>query len=369
MQDTSLLDQIDKRLRNNGSKRRMRTAQYLFDMIISKIGSNKYKYIMFEKWFNIEDVEFKDVNYPPLPEEINEKTSNEELIKNTQKNITKIAYLNEYVYKNDELHNIILNDCIGTKSIPPIAGVEYYIKMTDNYIIKNAPPRVNNTGNQKVNIAGLDALTKNDFNYSGEWQKALKDAKEHFKDHLKFGREVESGLEEYINIINGEAQNLYGANQQKFNKWMEEGPNTLYENLKALDDFLTKSDLNPVPKNENERYHCCKRYEGKVCPEDEKKGYSCKGKCEFLEACGSNIRYFGVDCVDELWIHKNNELVEEDRTRMNSEGGESKYWIHLRPQRLKKDTPLGFLSLRIHFRPLGAGKIEIGWIGRHLYLP
>jgi len=150
---------------------------------------------------------------------------------------------------------------------------------------------------------------------------------------------------------------------------MEEGPNTLYENLGALDDFLAKTDLNPVSKNVDERYHCCKKCEGKLCPEDRDKSFFCKSKCEFLEACSSNIRYFGVDCVDELWIHKNNELVKKDRTRKNSEGGESIYWIHLRPQSLNDDTALGFLSLRIHFRPLGAGKIEIGWIGRHLYLP
>jgi hypothetical protein len=361
------ISRLDKILKSNGSRRNMGWARLLTENIISKMDNKKKEYIMFEKWFNIEDVKFKDGNYPPLPKEINEKINNKELIKNTKRNIAKIAYLNEYVYKSDQIHNIILNDCIETKSIPPMTNVEFDIKMIDNYIIKNAPLKVINSLKQKVNISKLDALTKNNFIYN-EWEEALNAAKEHFKDHLVFvDPGVEASLEEYLSIIKKESKKLFGAKNQEFSKWMEEGPNALYENLKALDDFLVNINLKPAPKNKDERYHCCKnKCEGKACWEDRDKNFTCKGKCEFLEVCGSNIRYFGVDCVDELWKHRKDKDVEKDRTRKNSEGGESIYWIHLRPQRITNEAALGFLSLRIYFRPLGAGKIEIGWIGKHL---
>lgn len=365
------ISKFNQILKSKYPKRNMEWIMYLTERLISNMDNKKKEYIMFERWFNIEDVKFKDGNYPLLPGEIDKNINNKELKKNTKKNIAKIAYLNEYIYKSNKIHSIILDDCIKTESIPPMTNVEFEIKMTDNYIIKNAPLKVENSLNQKVNISKLEALTKNDFKYkSDEWEEALNDAKEHFKDHLIFGLEVEASLDEYVKKIKKESNELSEANKDIFSEWMEEGPNTLYENLKALDDFLDKSDLKLARKNSDVRYHCCKKKcDGKICPETQNKNFSCKGKCEFLEACGSNIRYFGVDCVDELWKHKKNKDVEKARTRKNSEGSESKYWIHLRPQKIEYDTDLGFLTLRIHFRPFGAGKIEIGWIGKHLYLP
>jgi len=366
--DTSSLDKIDKILKSNGSTRRMRTAQYYFDMIIRKINANKYKYIMFEEWFNIKNVIFTDGNYPPLPEELNKKIANKKLLKNTKKNIAKIAYLNEYVYKSDNIHSIILSDSIQTKSIAPMANVEFEIKMIGNYIIKNAPPKVINSIKQKVNISKLDVLIKNNFIYN-DWEIALNEAEKHFKEHLKFGLDVKDSLDEYINIVKQESKKLSVSNKQKCDEWMKEGPDTLYMNLMALDNFLAKINLKPVPKNKDERYHCCKMCEGDPCCEDDNKNLTCKRKCEFLEVCGSNIRYYGVDCVDESWVLKNDKNIVKSRTKKNSEKGESIYWIHLRPQKQKYEATLGFLAFRIHFRPLGAGKIEIGWIGKHLPLP
>jgi hypothetical protein len=378
MQDTSLINQIDQTLKEHGSLSRMRSAQYLFDMIISKISSKKYEYIMFEKWFNIEDVEFINNNYPSLPKEVNDEINNEDLKENTLKNIAKIAYLNKYVYKSDILHNIILNNSISIQSIP--VDTEFNIKMTNwqgnqlnyNYKIKNAPLKNIIINNKNVNISTLNAFINKNFKYKlGDWETALNAAKNHFKENLEFGLEVDASLIEYKNKIIKESKKLFGANKQKFNEWMKEGPDTLYENLKALNDFIANGSIQKVTKNKDERYHCCntEKCHGQVCHEYVKVlNYNCDLKCEFLEVCCSNIRYFGVDCVDEYLIHKKNKDVEIDRTRTNSKGAKSIYWIHLRPQNLNFDSPLGFMSLRIHLRPL-ADKIEIGWIGRHLYLP
>ena len=368
-QNIPILEQIIKT--GGYNRNNIRWMMHLTDKITTRNENKKNEYIMFEKWFNIEDIKFKEEKYPPLPEEINEKISDADLLRNTQKNIAKIAFLNQYVYKSDKLHNIILGDSIETESIPPMDKAEFDIIMTDNYIIKNAPSKVVNSLKQNVNISKLDALVTNDFKYkSNEWKEALNDAEENFKEHLKFGPDVKPGLEKYVKEIKNESNKLSEKNKKIFSDWMEEGPNTLYEYLKALDDFLANSNLKPVKKITDLRYQCCKKMcDGKICPESRSKGFVCQGKCEFLEACGSNIRYFGVDCVDELNTHKKDKDVEKARTKKNCEGGESAYFIHLRPQKMEFEASLGFLSLRIHFRPLDTGKIEIGWIGKHLYLP
>jgi len=97
-----------------------------------------------------------------------------------------------------------------------MTNVEFDIKMTDNYIIKNAPSRVKKSMKQKVSISKLDALTKNDFKYkSDEWEKVLNAAKEHFKDYLVFGPEVMMGLKEYINILKKESEELIWRQKTK----------------------------------------------------------------------------------------------------------------------------------------------------------
>jgi len=91
------ISRLNQILKNNHSRRNMEWVMLLTERIISNMDNKKKEYIMFEKWFNIKNVEFIDGNYPPLPEEINKKIANKEIKKNTKKNIAKIAYLNEYV--------------------------------------------------------------------------------------------------------------------------------------------------------------------------------------------------------------------------------------------------------------------------------
>jgi hypothetical protein len=384
--------------KNNNNYIDVHDAQIKFNTLIKRLEINNKNYnadiqeiVLFEKWFNIENINFEPDKVLLLPDEVSKKINNKELIENTCKNIAKIAYLNEYVYNNNEdIHNIILNDCITE---PSISGddVEFDVVMskgnytdrnnkgqTYNKIIKTAPSKTVKIKKLKVNISTLNTFLNYNYHYNSyEWEKALDDAKKRFKDNVIFGLEVRSGLRQYINKVIYERYKLSTNSEdiKKIDRWMKEGPNTLYENLKALDDFLTKTNLNTVPKKNDERYHCCKKCDGKLCPEDEEVGFSCKGKCEFLEACGSNIRFFGVDCSDERWSHKNDQsgFVEKDRNRKNSQGDDNIYWLHLKPISKECDDDLWFLTLRIHFRLLVPyqvqKKIEIGWIGRHLYLP
>ena len=359
-------------------------AQKSLDTIITWLLTNKSdidlnddqlpEKIIFEDWFNIEDIKFKDYNNLSLPEEINEKIYNEDLKINTAKNIAKIAYLNEYVYKNDEFHKIILNNYIQVQPISTdcwefdieMAKESFIdqnnIKQTKKYIIKNAPLiNINIKDQKQVNISKLDVLIKNNYRY-GDWEEALNAAENEFK-HLKFGHEVKESLKEYVSKINIEKNNLSESDELKtINNWNKEGPDLLYEYLKTLNDFVSKADLSP-PKIRiitGERYHCNKI-------------------CEFIESCSSNLRFYGIDCVSESRGVKEDRdgedqfyLVEADRTIRNSENGYnySKYWTHLRPKTVKCFNLLWFLSFRIHFILLDTEqKIEIGWIGRHLYHP
>jgi len=395
------ITKLNKILKSKYPLCNMIVVRKLFDKIISRIFTDKRNHIMFDNWFNIKNIEFKDDNYPSLPDELNEKISNEDLIKNTKKNMTKIAYLNKYVYKSDKLHNIVLKKSISAQSV--LIDTEFKITMTNGYyfenmnkiyykyIIKDAPLKNININNQNVNISTLKAFIDFNYNYNStlhnnsyikynleRWEEALNKAQKQFKDHVVFGREVKSGLMQYIKKIIDERclllPNIKSKSKEidEIDTWMKEGPNTLFENLRAINDFISNSSIIKIKRNMNERYNCCntKTCNGIACREYLSVfNNNCNLKCEFLEECGSNIKYFGVDCSDEWYERKKEIFVEKDRTKKDIEGNESKYWIHLKLNNKVCRDPLWFMNLRIHFRYIGNEKIEIGWIGRHLYLP
>jgi hypothetical protein len=373
-------------------------AQISFQNIIDRLnttplssGNEDFQnIILFENWFDIENIIFKPDKEPSLSDEIIEEIKNKDLRKNLRKNLAKIAFLNENVYKSGNVHSIILNDYVQAQSVT-VSNLEFDIIMTNGsyqkynkktnrietynytYTIKNAPIKNSCIKDQKVNISTFNILFKNNFRYKiMDWEKALSDAKDEFNEHLEFF-DCKTSLEEYINKIMKERSKFISKPYEigRIDEWMEMGPNTLYENFKALNSFMANMDLKLTRKGRDERYHCCRGNrccENKECFEDRSNSISCVYKCEFLDVCGSNIRYFGDDCADEKWEHKNDSFVQKDRTKIK-EGIEYKYWHHLRPFSLMCCDPLWFLSLRIHFRRLGLRKIEIGLIGRHRYLP
>jgi len=376
------ISQLDKMLINANIPFTFNEAQKTLDTIITWLLTNRSdidldddklpEKIIFEDWFNIEDVKFKSGKELSLPEEVRREIKNEELFINTKKNIAKIAYLNEYVYKTDEFHNIILNSYIQTQPISA-DNCEFDIEMTKEsfidqnnikqtkkYIIKNAP-LINIKDQKQVNISKLDVLLNNNYRYnSSDWEIALNDAEKEFK-YLKFGHDVKNSIREYQYKINIEKNNSYSSNDLKtIINWDKEGPDLLYEYLKTFNDFVSNADLSLTQPIIGERYHCNKI-------------------CEFTESCSSNLRFYGVDCVpesrgirDDRYNEDQFNLVEADRKIRNSKNGYnySVYWTHLKPKTIKCYESLWFLTLRIHFMLLVTEqKIEIGWIGRHLYHP
>lgn len=116
--------------------------------------------------------------------------------------------------------------------------------------------------------------------------------------------------------------------------------------------------------NNNHFNENCFKYE--ILP-DSNECYHCN--CDARNICGSNIRFFGVDCAGESQTNKDNKDVIKDRTKKNSNGSDDVYWLHLRPNNCGCDGELWFITFRIYFKFISAKQIEIGWIGRHLYQP
>ena len=135
IQNISPLDQLLKK--NNIKINLLREAQEILDMLFNKFllnpkNENKLsEKIIFEKYFNIENVIFKENKTIKLPNDIDKIIKNKELKKNTKKNIAKIIYLNKYVYKNYKIHNIILGGSIPAQSIK-ITDTDFDIIMTSD---------------------------------------------------------------------------------------------------------------------------------------------------------------------------------------------------------------------------------------------
>jgi hypothetical protein len=203
------------------------------------------------------------------------------------------------------------------------------------YKIKDAPRQDIHITNQNITVYAIDKLINDDYNYQpGQWEEVLDDAEENLK-HLKFGPEVKTGLKQYVNKINEEYRKSSTSDdhKNKIDKWRKEGPDSLFENLKALNGFVSTTNLYQDQAVNNGHYYF-------------------NNHCDFYEACSSNIRFFGVDCVNESRGIIEDGFAEADRKKRNSEGSYSTYWTHIRPKTMPCDDSLWFLTLRIHFRLL-----------------
>jgi hypothetical protein len=378
-QDISLLDQMIKKI--NKYPISLHDTQKLLRIIYKKILINSSKNeneqhesdsklsekISFEKWFNIKNIIFRNNNFITLPNDISKEINNKDLMKNIVKNMAKIAFLNKYIYENNKTHYLIVGCNIPKQSIT-ITDTNFDVTLFyENYEIKNAPLQNINIKNKSIKITPINELVRDEYNYEPEeWEKVLVDVEKNFKN-LKLGSKVKMSLKQYTSKIYIEYNKLFEYDKQnetqkelykKFEKWIREGPDTLYENLKALNDFMFTENVYPTVRYKTSSY------------------YYCSDKCDFYEECSSIIRYFGVDCTDESEVTKKDkkgrdqfDFAEIDR---NIDNSDEIYWTHLRPITFRCDDPLWFLTLRIHFRilkPIKERKIKIGWIGRHLYLP
>jgi hypothetical protein len=185
-------------------------------------------YIVFEKWFDINDVNFKLV--PSLPDNIRMNIQNKVLEKNLRKHITMIAILNKYVYENSDQHGIILGDTIDIKDIRVTANFDIDMATGSyenkegkviNYVrkIKNLPTKNIQIKDQVVKFHTLGMLVEKGNQYQ-DWKKVLSNAKTAFAKHVIFGTEVETSIFQYINFVN--SQREYFPNQ--IDRWLKKLP-------------------------------------------------------------------------------------------------------------------------------------------------
>jgi len=351
--------------------------QRTFDNLITRLDSaTNYRIqdkIIFEKWFDIENVTFNKVdensNSLPelqLPEYISKTIQSEDIKDNLKRNFAIIASLNKYVYGNYDIHKIVLSDSLVSNvstEIPITANFninmtkpdqKYYNGQVDHKIWNFPPDNKIHLENQEVGISGLSELIKNTIQKK-TWEIAYNDAVRDFK-HLEFGLEVKISIAQYDKKIKDECAKFLSRPDElkKIAEWVNAYPDAIYENLKALNDFVESMIAidKQFQKDNNEIFHC--------------ESY----KCSLFRDCCSHIHFFGVDCVTETMKHRENSFVKKDRYKKSSSGKKEYFWEHLRIISFPCDDPLWFLTLRIHFRRDEKNKkIEIGWIGRHLYLP
>jgi len=365
---------LGKLFRNLGYTENNNIVQYAEDEIT--------EHIKIDSWFDIEDVTFKPDKQLLLPDDILLKIQDQNQRENTKKNLAIIAALNRYVYQGNMTHNLIMSKSITTKVIPlKDTGFDITMKQGDHkindessfhYKIKNLPVKNIHIDDQKINVSSIHELIK-DSNIMHSISEAYEEAKKCFKDQIEFGLEVNDSIKQYEQKIAVMSSTCSPDERKKIKNWLKICPDILYENIKTLSNSVSSMGTNIENRNLDERWHCCrgKRINGNKCDKNACPEISCIDKCDFLETCGSYIHFFGADCIDD---HRNNfntsintTFMIKDRTRKNSQGVDSVYWHHIRINTISCDDNLWFLTLRIYFKQFSNNKIEIGWIGRHLY--
>jgi hypothetical protein len=317
----------------------------------------KYKVFENKFCFNIKLDENSGNSIAPV--EIKNTIGNEELRDNFVKNSAIIAKLNEHVYKNNpDRHKIILNTppCeIEIKNVTikeilmePVKDKNGVIRRPIIYYNIFPPPLINikisNTLIGAMNISTVRQKEKIEPG-SSDIYSVYKTAKQEFGDTLIFGKDVKRGIDEYWNKIKEELEKNPGWDVLK------EKTKNLPWILRSYLEVLHDVSLDPG------FYQC-----------SSSSNYCCSPCCSLIHKCKSLISLMGLNCSDEDLRQMNDDLVEKARQFDDGSGNKELFTLHLKPLSEERSTDLWFLTLRIYFKVKG-GKIVIGWIGQHRYLP
>jgi hypothetical protein len=263
--------------------------------------------------------------------------SNVNLADNLKKNIGILAFLNEKVYKSQDITKIITSNHEKECSV--------------NISILDITHNFNNLERQNINISDCTILNNDVRNLKkcefSSIDDALENARNNFKDTLEYSKNIYESIEEYEKILT----KLRNDNNdiEKINKHKKEYPVIVYDCLYTLDKLV--------------KYY--KQNDKKHSPQPLSRNFNCNsiGDNNICNKCRGYLRVCGYDCSDERKEDLNNEKVKEARTI-----DDQLFQIHLKPYSKTEGAKYSEKSLRIYFR-WDTDKIKIGYIGKHLYLP
>jgi hypothetical protein len=265
---------------------------------------------------------------------------NKALANNLKNHLCALAMLNGSVYRNDAAINKIV-----TKSPEPEINIMAVVKKARHNILglKKENIRVNE---QNVRNCTIDGITKKSILSINELLSSIKSGR--FAS-LVFGSEVEGSLHDYEKQV----QRGLTDRPDKYEiieKHIDEYPNTIYSYLETLNRSVKYFNSDPS------------KYQSDDCR-----------LCNLYLTCQGFIRFCGCHCSDETKRVMSDKHAIADRTRENGKGKQETeiFHLHLRPYYFDDHMEHWrscFLTLRIYFS-YSDGKITVGWIGRHLYLP
>ena len=286
-----------------------------------------------ENYIGIDDIDTKEKIFciPDISNEI----SNVCLKDTLKRNISILAFLNNKIYKRQDITKIITNN--------------YEEECRINLSIQKIKHNFNNIGDQNIEISNctiinsnLQGLKKRGFSSIND---ALEKAETDFKDTIEFSNKVDESIDEYEEILT-KLRNDRNNNNEKIDNQKRNYPVFVYDCLDVLDKLVKYSKLNI----------------NQISPHPISKKFVCKeiGKNNICNKCCGYLRLCGFDCSDEKEDDLKNSKAINERTIDNK-----LYRIHLKPYSITQGTKYADLTLRIYFR-WDDDKIQVGYIGKHL---
>jgi hypothetical protein len=305
-------------------------------------GKDYSKYITIEEHLCMRTGDIDIENTMACDPEIENLYSNYSLMKDFNKKLLLLTFLNRYIYRDSTINKMVTNGKIPGDKIRISANVS---RVTHNFLIDDIPETNFTINKQTVEFSQIENI--NSRKQLSNIKMAYFEAKTDFSETLDFSAKVEENIAEYENIVLDLEK--HNPNNSKIKNHLKESPYTLYDHLDSL-DRLVKYYKSSNDIAINKRKPIMERYrrtfnDRNTCYSD---NLVCKKCCALLRFCRYNC---SVENVKE-------EGKIDDK----------QFQIHLKPYSYGidgKNKDIADLSLRIYFR-WDTDKINIGYIGKHL---
>jgi hypothetical protein len=288
--------------------------------------SKPEKLCTIEAYIGLDDIEIKENQQ--FTSDIADENLNIRLVNNFRKNIFTLAFLNDQIYKNNNITKIITTNAENEYNVN--VSIKIIKHNFDNIRCKNI-----NISNCNVLNCNLKTLKRPNFISIDD---ALKFAERDFKDTVEYSTEIYKSIDEYEEILAKLRADRHTDIDGivEIDNFKREYPFIVYDCINILDKLVKLNRPNEISNNPQ---HLSKHF---ICDSFDEN--------EICNRCRGYLRLCGFSCAIE-------------NTILTIDG--KPYQIHLRPYTKMKGTKYFEKSLRIYFR-WDTDKIEIGYIGKHL---